>query len=70
MVDSVGLLNRGHTTGYVYCAPLAVPGAGSFYPCMLHQEKGERKYNPKTREEGYSFEKLASRWYAYNEGPS
>lgn len=70
MVDSVGLLNRGHVSGYLYCAPTAEPSARRFYPCMLHQERGERKYDPRTRDEGYSFRKLDNRWYAYDEGPS
>jgi hypothetical protein len=70
MVDSVGLLNRGHTTGYLHCAPTAPPSAFRFYPCMLHQDNGARKYDPNTRDEGYSFQKLVDRWYAYDEGPS
>ena len=70
MVDSVGLLNRGHTSGYLYCAPTAPTDAYRFQPCMQHQEKGGRKYDPETSEEGYSFQKLDDRWYAYDEGPS
>jgi hypothetical protein len=70
MVDSVGLLNRGHASGYLHCASTAPPDAYRFYPCMLHQDKGERKYNSNPREEGYSFQKLDDRWYAYDEGPS
>ncbi len=54
MVDSVGLLNRGHTTGYLHCAPTAPPSAFRFYPCMLHQDNGARKYDPNTRDEGPS----------------
>jgi hypothetical protein len=37
---------------------------------MLYQERGKREYDPKTRDEGYSFQKLDNRWYAYDEGPS
>jgi hypothetical protein len=70
MVDSVGLLNRGHASGYVYCASTAPPNANRYYPCMLNKEKDERRYDPDTREEGYSFQKLDGRWYAYDEGPS
>lgn len=70
MVDSVGLLNRGHTTGYVYChAPKSASDLG-YYPCFLNQEKGHREYDPRTRDEAYSFLKLDSLWYAYDEGPS
>ena len=70
IVDSVGLLNRGHATGYVYChSTKSVSGLG-FYPCFLNQEKGHRDYDPKTRDEAYSFLKLDNRLYAYDEGPS
>lgn len=70
MVDSVGLLNRGHASGYLYCA-LGVPtNLSRYYPCILRQERGKREYNPDTREEGYSFQKLEGSWYAYDEGPS
>ncbi len=70
MVDSIGLLNRGHTTGYLHCADSPSAGGDGFYPCLLHQEKGERKFNPDTRDEGYSFQRLDDHWYAYDEGPS
>lgn len=70
MVDSVGLLNRGHTSGYLYCSSTGPINGFRFQPCILGQEKGERRYDPKTREEGYSYRKLADRWYAYDEGPS
>jgi hypothetical protein len=70
MMDSVGLLNRGHATGYVHCAPSAAPNAYRFYPCMVGGEKGSRRFDPDKREEGYSFQKLDDRWYAYDEGPS
>jgi hypothetical protein len=70
MVDSVGLLNRGHVSGYLYCAPGAPPDFNRYYPCMSHQEKGKREYDPESRDEGYSFQKLDGLWYAYDEGPS
>jgi hypothetical protein len=70
MVDSVGLLNRGHASGYLYCAPTAPADAYRFHACMQNQEKGEQKFNPDTGEEGYSFQRLDDRWYAYDEGPS
>ena len=69
MVDSVGILERGHVSGYLHCAPSAPPDAYRFYPCMHHQERGERKYDPNSRMEGYSFQELDDGWYAYDEGP-
>jgi hypothetical protein len=70
IVDSVGLLNRGHATGFLYCqSTKSVNGLG-FYPCFLNQEIGHRDYDPRTRDEAYSFRKLDNRWYAYDEGPS
>jgi hypothetical protein len=70
MVDSVGLLNRGHASGYLYCnpAPSAIPFR--FYPCNLHQDEGSRAYDPKTRDEAYSFKRIDQHWFAYDEGPS
>lgn len=65
IVDSVGLLNRGHSNGYVYCGP----GPKHIYPpCISSQPSGEHTYKP--GDEAYSFRKLADRWYAYSEGPS
>ena len=65
IVDSVGILNRGHSNGYLYC------GAGAshrYLPCYSNQSHGEHPYKP--GDEAYSFRKLADRWYAYSEGPS
>jgi hypothetical protein len=58
MVDSVGILNRGHVTGYLYCSPTGPAKSFRFQPCILGQEKGEHKYDPAARHEGYSFQKL------------
>ena len=69
MVDSVGLLNRGHTSGYLHCAASAPADAYRFEPCVLRQEKGERKVDRYSNEEAYSFQQLDDRWYAYDEGP-
>jgi hypothetical protein len=66
MVDSTGLLNRGHISGYAHCSPTAPPNDERIYPCQSHQNSGERKYDPKTRE---AFQKLDGNWYAYDEGP-
>lgn len=65
MVDSVGLLNRGHVNGYLFC------GSGvshRYLPCGSNQLTGEHPYKP--GDEAYSFRKLADRWYAYSQGPS
>jgi hypothetical protein len=70
MVDSIGLLNRGHTTGYLYCVPNQPSSFARFDPCVLHQDKGEREFNSNPRQEGYSFQKLDGQWFAYDEGPS
>jgi hypothetical protein len=70
MMDSVGLLNRGHTTGYVHCAPPATAAADRFYPCSLNQEKGRQEYDPDKHLERYSFQRLDGSWYAYDDGPS
>ena len=69
IVDSVGILNRGHATGYLYCAPTTAKRP-AYDPCALNQENGRREYDPKTRDAAYSFRKIADRWYAYDEGPS
>ena len=69
MVDSVGILNRGHTSGYLYCTSNAPANAHRFEPCNLRQEKGKREFNPELRECGYSFRRIDDRWYAYDEGP-
>ena len=69
MVNSVGFLNRGHTSGYLHCVADAPDDDFRFYPCMLHEERGEQKSDRYSNEEGYSFQKLDDRWYAYDEGP-
>jgi len=70
MVDSVGLLNRGHASGYVKCSLTISQDPDRFYPCILRQDRGERTFSSEPRREGYSFERLDSDWYAYDEGPS
>jgi hypothetical protein len=70
MVDSVGFLDQGHITGYLHCAPSAPAYAYRYEPCTLQQEKGERQVDGDSGQEGYSFQKLDDRWYAYDEGPS
>ena len=70
MVDSIGLLNRGHTTGYLYCSADPGKDADRFEPCQLHQDQGERKFNPDARDEAYSFRRLNARWFVFDQGPS
>jgi hypothetical protein len=70
MIDSVGILNRGHASGYLYCAPTSSVDSDRFQPCLLQADKGSGEYDPATGDEGYSFEKLEDRWYVYDLGPS
>jgi hypothetical protein len=43
IVDSFGLLNCGHSNGYIYCGP----GPKHFYlPCLSSQPSGEHPYKP------------------------
>jgi hypothetical protein len=70
MVDSIGILNDGHTTGYLYCSADQSKSTDRFEPCTLHQDNGEHTFNPKTRDEGYSFKRLNARWFAFDQGPS
>jgi hypothetical protein len=70
MVDSIGLLNRGHVSGYVKCSSIISQDPDRFYPCILRQDNGKREYIPDPSREGYSFQKLDDAWYAYDEGPS
>ena len=72
MVASQGLLNRGHISGYVYCAdPLGaqLPNIFRYEPCTSRLDAGQHRRGVGT-DEGYSFKKLADRWYAYDQGPS
>jgi len=69
MVDSVGILDNGHTSGYLHCASTVPASIYRFEPCNLHQEKGEREFNPELKEGAYSFQKLDANWYAYDKGP-
>jgi hypothetical protein len=70
MLDSIGLLNRGHMTGYLYCSADPSKDADRFEPCTLHQDNGERIFNPDKHEEAYSFQRLNARWFAFDQGPS
>lgn len=52
MVESVGLLNRGYSNGYLFCGP----GTNHRYPpCSSSQSFGEHPFKP--GDEAYSFRK-------------
>jgi hypothetical protein len=64
IVKSFGLLDRGTSAGFLYCGP----GPNHSYPpCSSSQPFGDHPYKP--GDEGYSFFKLADRWYAFSDGP-
>lgn len=72
MVDSVGLLNRGHTTGFLYCQPTS-EGKERFHACGQPLNEGSHRMqnSPHAYEnEAYSFRRLTGNWFAYDEGPS
>lgn len=68
MVDSVGLLNRGHATGFLHCGL----GPRHYYPpCNSNSDSGHHKFTGHSMpDEGYSFIRLVDRWFAFDEGPS
>ena len=71
MVESEGLLNRGHASGYLYYNPVpsTAPDLGErFEPCTSSKDSEVHPYTG--GQEGYSFQKLADHWYAYDQGPS
>jgi hypothetical protein len=70
MIDSIGLLNRGHTTGYLYCSSDSSKDEDRFEPCTLNLERGSRAFDPVKREEAYSFQRLNARWLVFDQGPS
>jgi hypothetical protein len=70
MMDSIGLLNRGHITGYLHCTSDASQSADRYPPCVLKRDNGEQEYNDQPRKEAYSFQRLEGQWFAYSEGPS
>ncbi len=73
MEDSIGLLNSGHATGYLFCVDQGSPASQNsmFEPCALsHQDSGSRAYSADPRAEAYSFRKVAEHWYVFDQGPS
>ena len=73
MAGSIGLLDRGHSTGYLFCRD---PGSQSsqqsrFEPCTVPpQESGSRAFLPEPRVEADSFKRVADHWYVFSQGPS
>lgn len=64
IVKSEGLLDRGHSNGFLYCGP---GPTHSYPPCSSNELHGEHPYSP--REEAYSFIKVADHWYVFSDGP-
>ena len=68
-----GLVHRGHTTGYVFCADPGAPASAHspFIPCrQAHQDTGFVAYNVKIDAGGYSFRKIADHWFVFDQGHS
>jgi len=65
IVKAVGLLERGHMSGFLYCGP----GSNHRYqPCASSQSSGDHSRRSGD-DDNYSYRRLADRWYAYSEGP-
>ncbi len=69
MVQSEGLLNRGHTSGYLHCAATTAVTVDRYAPCISKAEKGQQAFKANPRTEAYSFQHIKGDWYAYDEGP-
>jgi len=70
---AVGLLNRGHSTGYLYCRDAGSNSSqkSSFEPCTLsHRDSGSQSFSMEPRGEAYSFMKVADHWFVFDQGPS
>ena len=68
MINSEGLLDMGHASGYLYCSENPEVAERRFEPCTSKESSGSQPYtNEKT--EAYSFIKLADHWYAFDQGP-
>jgi hypothetical protein len=73
MAGSVGILNRGHTTGYLFCRePGSAASERSGYPACMTATKttDSQTYSNNPRREAYSYKKIADHWYVLDEGPS
>jgi hypothetical protein len=65
IVKSIGILDNGYSTGYLYCAVRATHSWAQV--CNSPKDKEAHPYSG--GDEGYQFIKLTDRWYAYEEGP-
>jgi hypothetical protein len=72
MAGSVGILNNGHTTGYLYCREPGSAASQDFdEPCKsATKNSGYQDYSNDPRRDAYSFKKVADHWFVYDQGPS
>jgi hypothetical protein len=71
MVDSVGFLNNGHTTGYLHC--VHQDSNTEFYrfgACMHQDGRAGHSVGKYSGDEKYAFEKLGDGWFVYDDGPA
>ena len=71
MVDSVGFLNNGHTTGYLHC--VHQDSNTEFYrfgACMHQDGRAGHSVGNYSGDEKYAFEKLGDGWFVYDDGPA
>jgi hypothetical protein len=65
IVRAVGIVNRGHSSGYLHCGP----GPSHRYPpCSVLDAFGEHTMASDS-DVNYAFRRIGQRWYAYSEGP-
>jgi hypothetical protein len=72
MAGSVGLLDRGHTTGYLYCreAGSVASQSSGYEPCKSATiDHGSQAFSDNPRREAYSFQKVAEHWFVFAHGP-
>jgi hypothetical protein len=65
IIRSKGFVTHGQSSGYVHCSPSASAQEDRFEPCTMQQDAGDHKYSG--GEEGYAFQRLNERWFAYSE---
>lgn len=68
-----GLIHRGHTTGYVFCADRGATASAHspFVPCRLARgDTGSQKYDVMKNVGGYEFRKLADHWFVFDQDHS
>lgn len=69
-IRSVGILNRGHASGYVFCRSAQPNHKANFYPCIFGKDRGFQPYQRDTRTEAYSYERIDAHWFVMDVGPS